>query len=98
MLAVDGTADQPEPLYYLVLCARTEADLDGTPAGLSLVADADRSVYKEWSRTYAENRRLHERIRELREKLQQRPAPAAPPLPAAPPRSWLARLLGRWLG
>ena len=97
MMAVDGARDEPEPLYYLVFCGRSEEDVSAVGSTLSLVADADRSVYREWSRTYAENRRLHERNRELREQLARAKVTdaAAPTRPSGSP---LARLLRRWLG
>ena len=96
MMAIDGAKDEPEPLYYLLFCGRNEAALSAVGSGLSLVADADRSVYREWSRTYAENRRLHDRNRELREQLARARAEETTP-PTSTAGSPLARLLRRWL-
>lgn len=64
-LSIQGNAAWPEPLYYLVFCARQPAVLNQVAPALTLVTDAEQSVYAEWSRTYRENAMLHEKIRAL---------------------------------
>ncbi len=65
VLAVDGESAYPAELYFLVCCARDVSVLDQIQPSLSLVTDRHHSVYAEWSRTYAENRQLGARVREL---------------------------------
>ncbi len=90
-LTSEGDAANPEPLYFVVFCARNNAQLEGIKPELSLVADREQSVYAEWSRTYRENAMLHAEIAVLKS--------APPPVavvsaeaPAAPEQEpWLVR-------
>ena len=75
-LTADGDAAFPEPLYFIVFCARNSAPLEGVQPALSLVTDREQSVYAEWSRTYRENAMLHAEIAALK-------AAPAPTLTAA---------------
>ncbi len=65
-LTAEGDAAYPEPLYFLVFCARNAAPLEGIKQELSLVTDREQSVYAEWSRTYRENAMLHAEIAALK--------------------------------
>ncbi len=65
-LAADGDVSYPEPLYFLVFCARNDGLLRGVKRELSLVTDREQSVYAEWSRTYRENAMLHAEIAALK--------------------------------
>ena len=65
-LTAQGNTAYPEPLYFLVLCARHQTMLDGVKQELSLVTDREQSVYAEWSRTYRENAMLHAEIATLK--------------------------------
>jgi SAM-dependent methyltransferase len=90
-LTAEGDCAYPEPLYFLVFCARSAASLEAVTHELSLVTDREQSVYAEWSRTYRENVMLHAQIATLKS--------AAPPVPivateaptAPPPEPWLVR-------
>ncbi len=96
-----GVKSYPEPLYFLVFCARSAAQLSTITPALSLLADRENSVYAEWSRTYRENRELREEVDRLR--LDARTdfttdAPSAITAPAhssASAESWLVRLARR---
>jgi len=70
-MTADGEKGYPEPMYFVVFCARNQNRLDSVKSELSLVTDRDQSVYAEWSRTYRENAMLHAEIAALK---------AAPPL------------------
>ena len=91
-LIVTGESAYPEPLYFVVFCARDATRLDTVKNELSLVTDREQSVYAEWSRTYRENAMLHAEIASLKS------APVAPePAPRAPARlevrePWLVRV------
>ena len=61
-LTAEGDAAYPEPLYFLVFCARDAVQLECVKHELSLVTDREQSVYSEWSRTYRENAMLHAEI------------------------------------
>ncbi len=65
-LTAEGDAAYPEPLYFLVFCARNAVPLEGIRQELSLVTDREQSVYAEWSRTYRENAMLHAEIASLK--------------------------------
>ena len=65
-LTAHGDAAYPEPLYFVVFCARNAGPLDGIKQQLSLVTDREQSVYAEWSRTYRENAMLHAEIAALK--------------------------------
>ena len=109
LVAIDGTADWPEPMYFVVVAARTADALSraearlGTP--IHLVSDRAHSVYAEWSRTYRENAASRQEIETLRERVarlearlreaSQEPASIAPPLGTEP---WLVRLARRLSG
>ena len=65
-LTAEGDAAYPEPLYFLVFCARSNHLLADVNQELSLVTDREQSVYAEWSRTYRENAMLHAEIATLK--------------------------------
>lgn len=65
-LTADGEKGYPEPMYFVVFCARKQNTLDGVKAEMSLVTDREQSVYAEWSRTYRENAMLHAEIAALK--------------------------------
>lgn len=88
-LTAEGEAAYPEPLYYLVFCARNAERLQAVDNQLSLVTDREQSVYAEWSRTYRENAALHAEVAELKA-----PAAALTVAPVAP-EPWLVRLARR---
>jgi SAM-dependent methyltransferase len=60
-----GETGFPEPMYFVVFCAKNEAALANIQAPLTLVADKENSVYAEWSRTYRENAQLRNEIKAL---------------------------------
>ena len=64
-LTADGKSGWPEELYFLVFAAREVGALAQVDSAVTLVTDREQSVYAEWSRTYRENRMLHERIAAL---------------------------------
>lgn len=64
-LAADGGNGWPEELYFLVFAGREAAALAEVTPNVTLVTDREQSVYAEWSRTYRENRMLHERVTKL---------------------------------
>lgn len=74
VLAVDGVDAYPVELYYLVCCAKDASVLEVIVPALSLVADRHHSVYQEWSRTYAENRQLTEKVALLEKRLEAAPS------------------------
>ncbi|MEO7254420.1 MAG: class I SAM-dependent methyltransferase [Casimicrobium sp.] len=90
-LTSEGDAAYPEPLYFVVFCARNKARLEGIKSELSLVTDREQSVYSEWSRTYRENAMLHAEIVALKSAASPTAiVPAeAPVVPAHEP--WLVR-------
>ena len=65
-LTAEGDAAYPEPLYFIVFCARNSVPLQDIKRELSLVTDREQSVYAEWSRTYRENALLHSEIAALK--------------------------------
>lgn len=93
LLSTTGGEMRLEALYYVVYAARKWQDLAALQPVLSLVADESHSVYAEWSRTYAENRSLQERVRALEERLE-----ASERRQRSGASSLLGRLFGRWLG
>lgn len=68
-LTVEGGGGYPEPMYFVVFCARNQNLLAGVESRLSLVTDRDQSVYAEWSRTYRENAMLRSEIATLKASL-----------------------------
>ena len=93
-LTAGGDAAYPEPLYFVVFCARNAVQLKGVKQELSLVTDREQSVYAEWSRTYRENAMLHAEIAVLKSTPPRIAAAAvpAPEAPAAPSQEpWLVR-------
>lgn len=88
-LSVEGDSAYPEPLYFMVFCAKNAAALSNVKNQLSLVTDREQSVYAEWSRTYRENAALHARIKELSVPIAA--TDAAVPVPAGTD-PWLVRL------
>ena len=64
-LTADGDSGWPAELYFLVFAARQSDALQPVTPAVTLVTDREQSVYAEWSRTYRENRMLHERVGEL---------------------------------
>ena len=65
-LTTVGDSGYPEPMYFVVFCARNQSLLEAVKGELSLVTDRDQSVYAEWSRTYRENAMLHAEIAKLK--------------------------------
>lgn len=65
-LTADGDRAYPEPMYFVVFCARNQNRIAGVNAEQSLVTDRDQSVYTEWSRTYRENAMLRSEITALK--------------------------------
>ena len=91
-LTAEGDTAYPEPLYFLVFCARNQTLLAGIKQELSLVTDREQSVYAEWSRTYRENAMLHAEIGSLKS-APSAIAAAATETPVAPTQEpWLVRM------
>ena len=91
-LTAEGDTAYPEPLYFLVFCARNQTLLAGIKQELSLVTDREQSVYAEWSRTYRENAMLHAEIATLKS-APSAIAAAATETPVAPTQEpWLVRM------
>ena len=65
-LTADGEEGYPEPMYFVVFCARDQSVSATVKSELSLVTDREQSVYAEWSRTYRENAMLHAEIATLK--------------------------------
>ncbi len=91
-LTAEGDSAYPEPLYFLVFCARNAGPPHAISHELSLVTDREQSVYAEWSRTYRENAMLHAEIEALKAAPPPAPITAAEALPALLPDPWLVRL------
>ena len=91
-LTAEGDTAYPEPLYFLVFCARNQTLLANVKQELSLVTDREQSVYAEWSRTYRENAMLHAEIGSLKS-APSAIAAAATETPVAPTQEpWLVRM------
>jgi SAM-dependent methyltransferase len=60
VVSIDGASGYPDELYFVVCCARADEDIASVIPSLTLLADRDHSVSREWSRTYAENRALRQ--------------------------------------
>ena len=90
-LTAEGEAAYPEPLYFVVFCARNVEKLDGIKQELSLVTDRKQSVYSEWSRTYRENAMLHAEIAALKSAHPPVAAIAAEAIVTPAPEPWLVR-------
>ena len=91
-LTAEGDTAFPEPLYFLVFCARNQTLLAGIKQELSLVTDREQSVYAEWSRTYRENAMLHAEIGSLKS-APSAIAAATTETPVAPTQEpWLVRM------
>ncbi|MBL8311770.1 MAG: class I SAM-dependent methyltransferase [Burkholderiales bacterium] len=92
-LSIQGGPAWPEPLYFLVFCANELSTLRQVPSDLTLVTDAEQSVYAEWSRTYRENAMLHDKVRAMEAQPPASATGAAQVEPSAPvAESWLVRL------
>ncbi len=68
---VEGEIKFPEPMYFLVFCAKHANAFRSIDAPLTLVSDKENSVYNAWTKTYrdnvsihAENERLHKLLNE----------------------------------
>ena len=90
-ITAEGEAAYPEPLYFVVFCARNVEKLDGIQQELSLVTDREQSVYAEWSRTYRENAMLHAEIAALKSAPTPVAVVAAETLVAPAQEPWLVR-------
>ena len=90
-LTAEGDVAYPEPLYFLVFCARNAVQLEGIQQELSLVTDREQSVYAEWSRTYRENAMLHAEIALLKSVAPPVAVVAAQALVAPAQEPWLVR-------
>jgi ubiquinone/menaquinone biosynthesis C-methylase UbiE len=95
-----GETGFPEPMYFIVFCAKNEPALANIEAPLTLVADKENSVYAEWSRTYRENAKSREEIEALRAQLAQSIPPRTTDAPVAPVahEHWLVRLARKIAG
>ena len=91
-LTADGDAAYPEPLYFVVYCARNAIPLEAVKQELSLVTDREQSVYAEWSRTYRENAMLHAKIAALTSAPAPSAVAASDALVAPRQEPWLVRL------
>jgi hypothetical protein len=91
-----GESGFPEPMYFIVFCAKNELALANIEAPLTLVADKENSVYAEWSRTYRENAESRKEIESLRAALSQvrhpQPATSSPVAASVAQEHWLVRL------
>jgi ubiquinone/menaquinone biosynthesis C-methylase UbiE len=87
-----GESGFPEPMYFIVFCAKSELALANIQAPLTLVADKENSVYAEWSRTYRENAQSRKEIEALQTALVQ--STKSQTVVATPVASehWLVRL------
>jgi len=90
-LTAEGDAAYPEPLYFLVFCARSAVPLEDIKQELSLVTDREQSVYAEWSRTYRENAMLHAEIAALKSARPPVPVVVTAALGAPVHEPWLVR-------
>ena len=90
-LTAEGGAAYPEPLYFVVFCAKNADRFDGIRPELSLVTDREQSVYAEWSRTYRENAMLHAEIATLKAAPSPVAVGAAEALVAPVQEPWLVR-------
>ncbi len=97
VLSIDGASAYPAELYFLVCCAKAPGALDAVTPSLSLVTDRTHSVYAEWSRTYAENRMLVEKVGLLEEQLEVAQAERDMLLRQKANGGLLARILSRLL-
>lgn len=59
----------PEPMYFMVYCAKSEAALRAIKSSITLVSDSSNTVYEAWSNTYRQNLQLHERNQQLEAEL-----------------------------
>jgi SAM-dependent methyltransferase len=89
---VKGESAFPEPMYFVVFCAKSAAALAQVKASLTLVTDKDNSVYAEWSRTYRENRELRDKVVALG------PTTSAMACVDTMPEPWLVRVARRLIG
>jgi SAM-dependent methyltransferase len=92
-----GKTGFPEPMYFVVFCAKNEPALTNIQAPLTLVADKENLVYAEWSRTYRENAQSQKEIASLRAELASATSPSLV-LNAGKPsidNHWLVRLARR---
>jgi SAM-dependent methyltransferase len=86
-----------EPLYFVALAARGDADLPADATALaSLFGDAEESVYRHYGHEIRKNMGAGHRIAELERELEAARARAAG-TDTASPAGWFARLR-RWLG
>ena len=90
-LTADGDAAYPDPLYFVVFCARQANPLDSVKHELTLVTDREQSVYAEWSRTYRENTMLHAEIAALKLSQSTVPVVSAEAPVGSLEESWLVR-------
>lgn len=90
-LTAEGDAAYPEPLYFVVFCARNAVSLEGIKQELSLVTDREQSVYAEWSRTYRENAMLQSEIAALKSVTPPVAVAAVQALVAPAQEPWLVR-------
>ncbi len=103
-LAIDGASGWPAELYFVVFAARNASALTDVGDAVTMVTDREQSVYAEWSRTYRENRELHERVRALeaetarRQATQSIPSTASAATNDAAPDPWLVRVARRLTG
>ncbi len=105
-----GAALFPEPMYFMVYCAKSAAALAEVRSSITLISDSSNEVYGAWARTYSQNVQLHERNQQLEREIaaltvQMRSEPASTestaPTPLASviaPEPWLVRLAKRLAG
>ena len=99
-----GSAPLQDPVYFLALCAATEAALPAVGAGLNLFDDAGESVYAHYYHEIRKNMAAGEVLAERERELERLRAELAASQAGVPDerhgtqpraRSWWRRLLGR---
>jgi ubiquinone/menaquinone biosynthesis C-methylase UbiE len=97
--AFEDRSAYPEPMYFLVFCAKSEFALAEIRPSLSIVSDSSNAVYDAWSNTYRQNVQLHERNQRLERELAEltRVPVEASPIPALR-EPWLVRFARKLSG
>lgn len=97
--AFEDRSTYPEPMYFLVFCAKSELALAEIRPSLSVVSDSSNAVYDAWSNTYRQNVQLHERNQCLeRELAAMKRVPVEPSPNPALREPWLVRFARKLSG